>query len=251
MQGTPETRKEVLQVEIHSHVETLEETQCASVTSTPIKSVASSTSNFTTNYLLPATPVKIQENYNSVFNNDNPTSSVPSPKTPSCEQKLVKRPRVESDFEKEIVLTTRLSRDEDHDLVEIIDPHSALDENNEAFITPDKPDKTNPTHQPPPPPRHSTGGKKRFVTHTNLSEVVKAKKKLDFSAEELLPEAKPASFSLPKLHRHWFGKEPDVKHGAEHDCMSLMRVCSYKGTDFIQYVNKSTKFKLSKIKEMW
>ena len=170
--------------------------------------------------------------------------------TPIGEQKLLNLPKVESNFDNEIILTTKASPSSNQQIKELINHYSTDEFNNETFITPDKPDKINSSCQPPPPPRHSGAGKKRFVTHTNLSEVVKAKKKLDFSATKLSPDSIPTSFSLPKLYHHWFDKEPDRKHGAEYDCITLMRVCAYKGKEFVNYANKNdTAF--SSIKAMW
>ena len=233
---------------VHSHVETLEETQCPSVTSTPVKSTVSSTSNYANRYLLPVTPDKTRDKI-IFFQGEDPDSTMRSPTSPVYGQKLKKRPKVENDFETEIVLTTRSSRDAEHDLSDRIN-NSVLDENDEAFITPDKPDRNSPTCQPPPPPRHSKVGTKRFVTQSNLSEVVKAKKKLDFSATDSSSDETPISFSLPKLHSHWFGTEPKLSHGAEQDCMALMRVCAYKGSDFMDYANLNAST-LFKIKKMW
>ena len=81
------------------------------------------------------------------------------------------------------------------------------------------------------------------------SEVVRAKKKLDFSNTETACH-NPPSFSLPKLHKHWFGQEPKMSHGAEWDCLALMRVCAFKGQAFINYA-KLNATPLSKVGKMW
>ena len=240
------------QNEAHSHVETLEETQCPSVTSTPLKNVDSAlaASKRANSYYLPITPDKTHDKLPSYHNDHVSPSSSETPITPTGEQKLLNLPKVESNFDNEIILTTKASPSSNQQIKELINHYSTDEFNNETFITPDKPDKINSSCQPPPPPRHSGAGKKRFVTHTNLSEVVKAKKKLDFSATELSQDGIPTSFSLPKLYYHWFKKEPDRKHGAEYDCITLMRVCAYKGKEFVKYANENdTAF--SKIKAMW
>ena len=246
--------------EIKAHVEILEETQCPSVTSTPIKS------NDDTNYLLPRTPVKEQDSVpfttppmkkNTIFDREgfmvSVSENIPiaSPSTPDGSSILIKRPKIESDFEKEIVLTTRAPAKyscRDHKIEHIMS-QTAVELQEEAFITPDKPDQVN-SGNPPPPPRHSRGAKKRVVTHTNLSEVTKARKKLDFSTMESSYEDKPPSFSLPKLYHHWFGSEPEQSHGAESDCLTLMKVCAFKGPNFVKYAN-SNATTLSTINKMW
>ena len=246
--------------EIKIHVEILEETQCPSVTSTPIKS------NDNTNYLLPRTPVKEQDSIpfttppmkkNTIFDREgfmvSVSENIPiaSPSTPDGSSILIKRPKIESDFEKEIVLTTRAPAKyscRDHKIEHIMS-QTAVELQEEAFITPDKPDQVN-SGNPPPPPRHSRGAKKRVVTHTNLSEVAKARKKLDFSTIDSSYEDKPPSFSLPKLYHHWFGSEPEQSHGAETDCLTLMKVCAFKGPNFVKYAN-SNATTLSKINKMW
>ena len=240
------------QNEAYSHVETLEETQCPSVTSTPLKHVDSAlaTSIRPNGYYLPITPDKTHDKLATYDNDHVLPSSSKTPITPTVEQALLNLPKVESNFDNEIVLTTKSSPNSNQQIKELINQYSTEEFNNETFITPDKPDKSNSSCQPPPPPRHSGAGKKRFVTHTNLSEVVKAKKKLDFSAKELSQDSIPTSFSLPKLYSYWFNKEPDRKHGAEYDCITLMRVCAYKGKEFVKYANKNdTAF--SNIKAMW
>ena len=226
--------------EIQAHVEILEETQCPSVTSTPIKST------YKANYLLPITPQKEGDQV-TFFHPMNKSLPNMSPSTPDC----AKRPKVECNFDKEIVLTSRAPAhvlDSNHDIENIMS-QAALELQEEAFITPDKPDQVN-SATPPPPPRHSRGGKKRVVTHTNLSEVTKARKKLDFSTVQLSPEDKPPSFSLPKLHHYWFGSEPKQSHGAEADCLTLMKICAFKGQHFVNYANTNATT-LSKINKMW
>lgn len=60
----------------------------------------------------------------------------------------------------------------------------------------------------------------------------------------------PKSFSLPKLHESMFGKLPKISHGAHHDVDSLIRVCAYRASDFVNYANNNHKT-LSDIKRMW
>ena len=70
-----------------------------------------------------------------------------------------------------------------------------------------------------------------------------ARKRLDFG------RARAPSYSLPRLHEHLFGRAPVISHGAEADCLALMRVCAFKGVRAT--VNSTDCFKLSAIKPMW
>jgi len=73
---------------------------------------------------------------------------------------------------------------------------------------------------------------------------VRARKRLDFS------DSQPPSFSLPKLHEYVFGKAPLSSHGAETDCLSLMRICASKAQHFIDFTEKNAKL-FSSVKQMW
>ena len=46
----------------------------------------------------------------------------------------------------------------------------------------------------------------------------------------------PASFSLVNLHTHIFGVPPVQSHGAEADCLALLRITSALGSDWISWV---------------
>jgi DNA polymerase III epsilon subunit-like protein len=46
----------------------------------------------------------------------------------------------------------------------------------------------------------------------------------------------PASFSLVNLHTHIFGVSPVQSHGAEADCLALLRITSALGSDWINWV---------------
>ena len=70
-----------------------------------------------------------------------------------------------------------------------------------------------------------------------------AKKRLDFDT--------PASFSLPRLHEHLFGRAPAISHGAEADCLALMRVCARKGVRATTTNSPDRSFKLRAVKPMW
>ena len=77
---------------------------------------------------------------------------------------------------------------------------------------------------------------------------LKVKKKLDFGSGDFT--SGPPSFSLPKLHEHVFARKPRVSHGAEEDCLSLMRVCAFKAEDFLRFTQQNA-CQLSTLRKMW
>ena len=60
----------------------------------------------------------------------------------------------------------------------------------------------------------------------------------------------PASFSSVNLHTHIFGVPPIQSHGAEADCLALLRVTSMLGSDWINWV-KINSYPFSRCKKMW
>jgi three prime repair exonuclease-1 len=73
----------------------------------------------------------------------------------------------------------------------------------------------------------------------------KSSKKLFFSN----PRA-PTSFSLINLHKHFLGFPPDQSHGAEADCLTLLRTTAVLGSDWIDWV-KSNCYLFANCKKMW
>ena len=47
----------------------------------------------------------------------------------------------------------------------------------------------------------------------------------------------PSSFSLINLHKHLLGCPPEQSHGAEADCLALLRVTAVLGEEFLNWVN--------------
>jgi hypothetical protein len=77
------------------------------------------------------------------------------------------------------------------------------------------------------------------------SEIVKSRKALKFENPE-----EPTSFSLINLHRHLLGCSPELSHGAEADCLSLMRTTAALGDRWTDWVKQNClKFETSK--KMW
>ena len=77
------------------------------------------------------------------------------------------------------------------------------------------------------------------------SEIVKSRKALHFENPE-----EPTSFSLINLHRHLLGCSPEQSHGAEADCLSLMRTTAALGDRWTDWV-KENSLKFETCKKMW
>ena len=60
----------------------------------------------------------------------------------------------------------------------------------------------------------------------------------------------PKSFSLINLHKHLLGCEPAQSHGAEADCMTLMRVTAVLGKDWLGWVQENCS-RFNDCKKMW
>jgi hypothetical protein len=79
----------------------------------------------------------------------------------------------------------------------------------------------------------------------SITDVFKSKKKLKFSECEY-----PKSFSLINLHKQLLGYLPTISHGAEADCMALLRITAVIGDKWLVWVkNNSSPF--SETKSMW
>ena len=60
----------------------------------------------------------------------------------------------------------------------------------------------------------------------------------------------PKSFSLVNLHKHLLGAFPTKSHGAEEDCLALLRTTAAIGKDWLNWVENNHE-KLSACKKMW
>ena len=120
-------------------------------------------------------------------------------------------------------------------------------EDGDEEVTPERPIVA--TDVPPPlsPKAHRRAKLKRQRQEAQSTATVTAakcaRKRLDFGAHA------PPSYSLPRLHEHLFGRAPAISHGAEADCLALMRVCAVKGVRVT--ADSPHCFKLSAIKPMW
>lgn len=61
---------------------------------------------------------------------------------------------------------------------------------------------------------------------------------------------KPTSFSLVNLHKHFLGFIPDQSHGAEADCITLLRTTAALGSDWIEWM-KVNCYLIADCKKMW
>ena len=60
----------------------------------------------------------------------------------------------------------------------------------------------------------------------------------------------PSSFSLINLHKHLLGCPPEQSHGAEADCLALLRVTAVLGEEFLNWVHDNY-YKLRHCHVMW
>ena len=60
----------------------------------------------------------------------------------------------------------------------------------------------------------------------------------------------PSSFSLVNLHMHILGVPPIQAHGAEADCLALLRITSTLGSDWINWVKENC-YLFSSCQKMW
>ena len=73
----------------------------------------------------------------------------------------------------------------------------------------------------------------------------KSKKKLNFSLS--IP---PKSFSLINLHKHLLGCPPAQSHGAEADCLALLRITAVLGKDWLDWVQNNC-YLFTDCRKMW
>ena len=81
--------------------------------------------------------------------------------------------------------------------------------------------------------------------HIPHSEKLKTRKKLTY-----LNQSTPTSFTLGNLHKHLLGVAPSQSHGAEADCLALLRTSAVLGEDWIKWVRNNS-YSFSKCKKMW
>ena len=89
-------------------------------------------------------------------------------------------------------------------------------------------------------------------TPTKKLKESKSSKKYDLIHKKLLfsVQTAPHSLSLINLHEHLIGCKPMRSHGAEADCLALLRTTSALGNDWLDWVEKNCKL-FSDCKKMW
>ena len=80
---------------------------------------------------------------------------------------------------------------------------------------------------------------------TQTAVWLKSKTKLEFFARE-----SPKSYSLINLHQHLLGSLPTQSHGAEADCLTLLRTTAVLGMEWVQWVQDNS-YLISKCRNMW
>ena len=60
----------------------------------------------------------------------------------------------------------------------------------------------------------------------------------------------PSSFSLVNLHNHLLGFPPSKSHGAEADCLTLLRTTAALGQDWLDWVEENS-YLIEGCKAMW
>ena len=60
----------------------------------------------------------------------------------------------------------------------------------------------------------------------------------------------PQSFSLVNLHKHLLSCKPSSSHGAEADCLALLRTTAALWKEWLDWVEKNSKL-FSEYKAMW
>ena len=96
-----------------------------------------------------------------------------------------------------------------------------------------------------PPPLSPKANKRAKLKRQRQQEPhpKSARKRLNFGPRPRQP------YSLPRLHEHMLGHAPTISHGAEADCLALMRVCATRQVRAT--ANSPDCFKISSIKPMW
>ena len=87
--------------------------------------------------------------------------------------------------------------------------------------------------------------KTKKMTKNTHSEKLNSKKRLRYTNQDI-----PSSFSLVNLHKHIFGTPPIQSHGAESDCLALLRITSTLGSEWINWIKNSCST-FSSCKKMW
>jgi len=72
------------------------------------------------------------------------------------------------------------------------------------------------------------------LKQVQISSMLKSRKKLKFDHNSI-----PPSYSLLNLHKHLLGEPPSQSHGAEADCMALLKTTAMMGRDWVNWVENN------------
>jgi len=72
------------------------------------------------------------------------------------------------------------------------------------------------------------------LRQVQISSMLKSRKKLKFPHSII-----PPSYSLVNLHKHLLGVIPSQSHGAEADCLALMRTTAMMGREWVDWVGNN------------
>ena len=86
---------------------------------------------------------------------------------------------------------------------------------------------------------------KSLTTYQPCSGTFRTTKIMKFS-----PLCIPSSFSLVNLHNHVLGFPPLNSHGAEADCLTLLRITAALGQDWLEWVEENN-YSIKRYKAMW
>jgi len=72
------------------------------------------------------------------------------------------------------------------------------------------------------------------LKQVQISSMLKSRKKLKFDHNSI-----PPSYSLLNLHKNLLGEAPSQSHGAEAECMALLRTTAMMGRDWVDWVENN------------
>jgi len=73
------------------------------------------------------------------------------------------------------------------------------------------------------------------LKQVQISSVWKSRKRLKFPGPN-----SPPSYSLINIHKHLLGVVPSLSHGAEADCLALLRTSAMLGQEWVDWVNNNS-----------
>jgi len=84
------------------------------------------------------------------------------------------------------------------------------------------------------PSKHKVLDELNKLKQVKISSMLKSRKKLNFPYSTI-----PLSYSLVNLHKHLLGVIPSQSHGAEADCMALLRTTAMMGREWVDWVGNN------------